>query len=377
MHTHRVVFFLNYSWSGSHIRWGQPFRLRHLSTGHYLGQTEDQGLILLDREKSDTTATAFCFRPSKVWTIYFNPDFSFQFLFRLINFMPQIKSTEPVTFLPYILLLFQLLNDSERNWSYMCKTLTTVCITNSHLSQTVHNTCKSHSKQHSSQNRLSAVKHMHNPHWDNTHCHSEHTKLNLLDCSPASQCSDSVIATSVSQLLILDALLLCIGVSLALLCCYKQRGHKTSCSAFYFISIKLSHDHMTVSWHSNGRTGAICLSLRRKRLTLAQSVILMVWGLQRSNMVIRSASLCTCPRACGCPTKRLMQNLLAWDHWREGWVIVSLCFFVLRGWNYHRAPSPSHMYMIAMTLNDTHTSFMTSCAVSNDPIKDYGAHRMV
>uniref|UniRef100_A0A8C1VBL3 Ryanodine receptor 3 n=1 Tax=Cyprinus carpio TaxID=7962 RepID=A0A8C1VBL3_CYPCA len=56
---------LRISWSGSHIRWGQPFRLRHLSTGHYLGQTEDNGLILLDREKSDTTATAFCFRSSK------------------------------------------------------------------------------------------------------------------------------------------------------------------------------------------------------------------------------------------------------------------------------------------------------------------------
>ncbi|KAA0708571.1 Ryanodine receptor 3 [Triplophysa tibetana] len=56
---------LRISWSGSHIRWGQPFRLRHLSTGHYLGQTEDHGLILLDRKKSDTAATAFCFRPSK------------------------------------------------------------------------------------------------------------------------------------------------------------------------------------------------------------------------------------------------------------------------------------------------------------------------
>ncbi|XP_076849219.1 ryanodine receptor 3 isoform X1 [Brachyhypopomus gauderio] len=56
---------LRISWSGSHMRWGQPFRLRHLSTGHYLGQTEDRGLVLLDREKSDTSATAFCFRPSK------------------------------------------------------------------------------------------------------------------------------------------------------------------------------------------------------------------------------------------------------------------------------------------------------------------------
>lgn len=54
------------SWSSSHIRWGQAFRLRHLSTGHYLALTEDRGLVLQDRERSDTTATAFCFRPSKV-----------------------------------------------------------------------------------------------------------------------------------------------------------------------------------------------------------------------------------------------------------------------------------------------------------------------
>ncbi|XP_028858049.1 ryanodine receptor 3 isoform X2 [Denticeps clupeoides] len=56
---------LRISWSGSHIRWGQPFRLRHLSTGHYLGHHEERGLVLLDREQSDTKATAFCFRASK------------------------------------------------------------------------------------------------------------------------------------------------------------------------------------------------------------------------------------------------------------------------------------------------------------------------
>lgn len=56
------------SWSGSHIRWGQPFRLRHLTTGHYLALTEDRGLVLQDRERSDTIATAFCFRASKVRT---------------------------------------------------------------------------------------------------------------------------------------------------------------------------------------------------------------------------------------------------------------------------------------------------------------------
>ncbi|XP_043961667.1 ryanodine receptor 3 isoform X1 [Gambusia affinis] len=56
---------LRISWSGSHIRWGQSFRLRHLSTGHYLALTEDRGLVLEDREKCHTKATAFCFKPSK------------------------------------------------------------------------------------------------------------------------------------------------------------------------------------------------------------------------------------------------------------------------------------------------------------------------
>ncbi|XP_076604102.1 ryanodine receptor 3 isoform X9 [Chaetodon auriga] len=56
---------LRISWSGSHIRWGQPFRLRHLTTGHYLALTEDRGLVLQDRERSDTVATTFCFRASK------------------------------------------------------------------------------------------------------------------------------------------------------------------------------------------------------------------------------------------------------------------------------------------------------------------------
>ncbi|XP_061602252.1 ryanodine receptor 3 isoform X2 [Cololabis saira] len=56
---------LRISWSGSHIRWGQAFRLRHLSTGHYLALTEDRGLVLQDQNKSDTKATAFCFRVSK------------------------------------------------------------------------------------------------------------------------------------------------------------------------------------------------------------------------------------------------------------------------------------------------------------------------
>ncbi|XP_072425167.1 ryanodine receptor 3 isoform X3 [Chiloscyllium punctatum] len=56
---------LRISWSGSHIKWGQSFRLRHLTSGLYLGLVEDQGLVLLDQTKSDIKATSFCLRTSK------------------------------------------------------------------------------------------------------------------------------------------------------------------------------------------------------------------------------------------------------------------------------------------------------------------------
>uniref|UniRef100_A0A3P9BDB2 Ryanodine receptor 2 n=1 Tax=Maylandia zebra TaxID=106582 RepID=A0A3P9BDB2_9CICH len=52
-------------WSGSHIRWGQPFRLRHVTTGKYLSMVEDKSLLLMDKEKADVKSTAFCFRSSK------------------------------------------------------------------------------------------------------------------------------------------------------------------------------------------------------------------------------------------------------------------------------------------------------------------------
>ncbi|XP_046872563.1 ryanodine receptor 3 [Hypomesus transpacificus] len=56
---------LRISWSGSYIRWSQPFRLRHLTSGHYLALAEERGLVLLERERADTNSTAFCFRASK------------------------------------------------------------------------------------------------------------------------------------------------------------------------------------------------------------------------------------------------------------------------------------------------------------------------
>ncbi|XP_059376123.1 ryanodine receptor 2 [Carassius carassius] len=56
---------LHVAWSGSHTHWGQPFRVRHLSTGLYLGLTQDRGLQLVERERADVKCTAFCLRASK------------------------------------------------------------------------------------------------------------------------------------------------------------------------------------------------------------------------------------------------------------------------------------------------------------------------
>lgn len=54
------------SWSGSHMKWGQPFRIRHITTGRYLCLDEEKGLMVLDPEKANTKQSAFCFRASKV-----------------------------------------------------------------------------------------------------------------------------------------------------------------------------------------------------------------------------------------------------------------------------------------------------------------------
>uniref|UniRef100_A0A3B1K1U7 Ryanodine receptor 2 n=1 Tax=Astyanax mexicanus TaxID=7994 RepID=A0A3B1K1U7_ASTMX len=56
---------LRVAWSGSHTRWGQPFRLRHVTTGKYLSLLDDKGLQLMEKEKADVKSTAFCFRSSK------------------------------------------------------------------------------------------------------------------------------------------------------------------------------------------------------------------------------------------------------------------------------------------------------------------------
>lgn len=54
------------SWSGGHIKWGQSFRIRHITTGRYLCLDEEKGLLLVDAEKANSKMSAFCFRISKV-----------------------------------------------------------------------------------------------------------------------------------------------------------------------------------------------------------------------------------------------------------------------------------------------------------------------
>ncbi|KAE8585800.1 hypothetical protein XENTR_v10021457 [Xenopus tropicalis] len=56
---------LRISWSGSHMKWGQSFRVRHVTTGRYLARDDEKGLVVLDAERANTKATAFCFRASK------------------------------------------------------------------------------------------------------------------------------------------------------------------------------------------------------------------------------------------------------------------------------------------------------------------------
>lgn len=58
------------SWSGSHMKWGQSFRIRHITTGRYLCLDDDKVLMVVDPEKANTKMSAFCFRISKVQLIF-------------------------------------------------------------------------------------------------------------------------------------------------------------------------------------------------------------------------------------------------------------------------------------------------------------------
>lgn len=64
--THLDINISACSWSGSHMKWGQSFRIRHITTGRYLCLDEEKGLLVVDPERANTKFSAFCFRVSKV-----------------------------------------------------------------------------------------------------------------------------------------------------------------------------------------------------------------------------------------------------------------------------------------------------------------------
>ncbi|XP_074531886.1 ryanodine receptor 2 [Halichoeres trimaculatus] len=83
-------------WSGRHTCWGQPFRLCHMTTGRYLGLTEEKGLHLVDRGKADINTTSFCFRSSKE-----KPDINKRTQMEGMG-TPEIKYGDSVCFLQHV-----------------------------------------------------------------------------------------------------------------------------------------------------------------------------------------------------------------------------------------------------------------------------------
>lgn len=52
-------------WAGGFINWYHPMRIRHLTTGRYLGVNENNELYLLGREEATTATSTFCLRQEK------------------------------------------------------------------------------------------------------------------------------------------------------------------------------------------------------------------------------------------------------------------------------------------------------------------------
>lgn len=52
-------------WSGGYINWYHPMRIRHLTTGMYLGVDDDMNLCLLKREQASLANSCFYFRETK------------------------------------------------------------------------------------------------------------------------------------------------------------------------------------------------------------------------------------------------------------------------------------------------------------------------
>lgn len=83
----KTVILMFLSWSGRHTCWGQPFRLCHVTTGRYLGLTEEKGLHLVDRVKADINTTSFCFQSLKVSTLTWNPKLDCCYQCKMLQFM--------------------------------------------------------------------------------------------------------------------------------------------------------------------------------------------------------------------------------------------------------------------------------------------------
>ena len=53
-------------WSGGYVNWYHPMRIRHITTGLYLGVKEDSNdLCLLSKEEANLAATCFYLREVK------------------------------------------------------------------------------------------------------------------------------------------------------------------------------------------------------------------------------------------------------------------------------------------------------------------------
>lgn len=52
-------------WAGGFINWYHPMRIKHITTGRYLGVTENNELCLLSRDEATNAASAFCLRQEK------------------------------------------------------------------------------------------------------------------------------------------------------------------------------------------------------------------------------------------------------------------------------------------------------------------------
>lgn len=52
-------------WTGGFINWYHPMRIRHITTGRYLGVNESNELILVKKEEASIATTTFCLRQEK------------------------------------------------------------------------------------------------------------------------------------------------------------------------------------------------------------------------------------------------------------------------------------------------------------------------